>query len=164
VIGAKNGNFSAFSFCPSTLYPNTNCFVIASFDSSTLGQQSANIQFVDSASNSPQLVGLTAKVVSTVITVTPTSISFGNVKVGTPSTQNVSITNDVSTPLLLGISVSGTDFSQTTNCPIIINPSANCTVFVTFKPSAKKTRTGTLAISTDARNGSQNVPLSGTGD
>ena len=164
VIGAKNGNFSAFSFCPSTLYPNTNCFVIASFDSSTLGQQSANIQFVDSASNSPQLVGLTANVVSTVITVTPPSINFGNVKVGTPSTQNVSITNDVSTPLLLGISVSGTDFSQTTNCPIIINPSANCTVFVTFKPSAKKTRTGTLAISTDARNGSQNVPLSGTGD
>jgi hypothetical protein len=55
------------------------------------------------------------------------------------------------------------DFSQTNNCPGVLNPSASCLVYVTFTPTAAGTRPGSLVVSDDAPGGSQTVNLSGTG-
>jgi hypothetical protein len=44
-----------------------------------------------------------------------------------------------------------------------VNAGANCTISVTFKPTAAGTRTGTLSVSDNASNSPQSIPLSGTG-
>src|SRR5260370_21942134 len=69
-----------------------------------------------------------------------------------------------SMPLFLGISVTVTgDFLQSNNCPSRVAPGANCTVNVSFKPTAVGARTGVLLLTDNASASPQNVLLPGTG-
>ena len=100
--------------------------------------------------------------------VSPTSISFGNQSVGTGSTvRSATLTNtgnaDMNVP---SISVSGTnagDFSQTNSCGSIVAAGSNCTISVTFTPTATGTRRATITIADDATSSPQTVTLSGRG-
>jgi hypothetical protein len=42
-------------------------------------------------------------------------------------------------------------------------PAASCTINVTFTPTAKGSRTGSLTVTNDAKNSPQTVALSGDG-
>src|SRR5260370_17714507 len=67
-------------------------------------------------------------------------------------------------PLFLGISVTVSgDFLQSNNCPSRVAPGANCTVNVSFKPTAVGARTGVLLLTDNASASPQNVLLTGTG-
>src|SRR5260370_25766006 len=67
-------------------------------------------------------------------------------------------------PLFLGISVTVSgDFLQSNNCPSRVAPGANCTVNVSFKPTAVGARTGVLLLTDNASASPQNVMLTVTG-
>jgi len=97
----------------------------------------------------------------------PSSLAFAPQKVGTSSaTQTVTVTNLGSEPLSIsGISASA-GFAETDNCSTPLSPSGNCSISVTFTPTAVGEQNGTLTI-TDNDNGvngsQQTVALSGTG-
>lgn len=96
----------------------------------------------------------------------PTSVAFTSKAVGTAtSAQTVTLTNSGNADLSVSsIAVSGTnagDFSQTNNCGASIAAGANCTMSVTFKPTAAGTRTAGVVVTDSAPGGSQTVPLSG---
>jgi hypothetical protein len=55
------------------------------------------------------------------------------------------------------------DFAQSNNCGNSVAPRANCTISVTFTPSASGIRTGTLTITDNAAGGSQALSLTGIG-
>jgi hypothetical protein len=58
------------------------------------------------------------------------------------------------------------DFAETNNCsspPFALGAGANCTINVTFTPTAGGTRTGTLTITDDQPGSPQVVQLSGQG-
>ena len=97
------------------------------------------------------------------VRVSPLSISFGNVVVGTTSAPRlVSVTNTGSATLIVsGVSASA-NFVQSNNCTQIA-PKMKCTITVTFSPVARMHYTGTLTISDNASPGTQSVPLQGTG-
>jgi hypothetical protein len=61
------------------------------------------------------------------------------------------------------IAVSG-DFSQQDTCGSDVAQGSNCTISVTFNPTAGGSRTGTLKIEDDAPNSPQIVTLTGTGN
>ena len=97
----------------------------------------------------------------------PASLSFGGWAVQTSSTPStILLKNTTSAPLTISnISVSG-DFTQSSNCPMSPSTLAgklNCSISVTFTPTATGTRTGTLTISDDAPTNPQTAQLSGTG-
>jgi len=97
----------------------------------------------------------------------PPSLSFaGQLVTTTSAAQNVTLKNTQEVPLTIsGISTSG-DFGQTSNCPLSPNTLAagsTCAISVTFAPTALGPRTGTLAVSDDARTSPQTTSLSGTG-
>lgn len=165
ITGGKKGDFLSNSyFCSSPLSPGASCYVFVTFTGTVLGNQSATLKFVDNAPSSPQLVALSADVVSPIITLSPASINFGSVKVGTPVIRNVTLTSKVAASLPLTIGLSGSaDFTQTSNCPSVLGPNGSCTIFVTFDPSAKAARTGTLTVTTFG-NANKSVKLSGQGD
>jgi hypothetical protein len=67
---------------------------------------------------------------------------------------------------IVSITITGTnsgDFSQTSTCGTTVAPEANCTISVTFRPTAANTRTASLTITDSASNSPQKVTLSGTG-
>jgi hypothetical protein len=93
-----------------------------------------------------------------------TSLVFAAQKVGTSSKpQTVEITSD-GNPLLIGNIRASGDFSETENCPASLALGKSCKIQVTFKPTQKGARTGTLTINNNDANSPHTVALSGTGD
>ncbi|HEX4751102.1 MAG TPA: choice-of-anchor D domain-containing protein, partial [Bryobacteraceae bacterium] len=101
-------------------------------------------------------------------TLNPTSLSFGNQTVSTTSTaQTVTLTNSGNQSLTISsISITGTnsgDFSQTNNCGSSLSSNGNCTISVTFTPSATGSRAALLSISDNASGSPQQLSLTGAG-
>jgi Cep192 domain 4/Beta-propeller repeat len=152
-VAASGGTCSInITFTPNSLTPETGTFSIA-----------------DNATGSPHLINVsgTGVTTATAVTVTPTSLSFGNVTVGqVSSAQTVTITNTGTTTLnISSISTSG-DFSQTNTCSAllnVLNVGQSCNVSVTFSPTSSGSRGGALSISDNAVGSPQSVALSGTG-
>ncbi len=92
-------------------------------------------------------------------------LNFGNVQVGSSSTQPVTLTNTAqSTVNILQAIVAGPGFSLSVfTAPVSLEPGQRFTLNVTFAPNAAGALSGTLVILSDATNPSLTVPLSGTG-
>jgi hypothetical protein len=109
--------------------------------------------------------GTTTKTVTGIsnLSLFPTSLSFVATPPATSAPQTVTYTNNGSSSLnLYTISITGTGFAQTNNCPPNLAPKAFCTVTVTFTPAAPGTFTGVLGVLPTGFP-EQDVPLTGTG-
>ena len=95
-------------------------------------------------------------------------LNFGSVKVGSNSILTLTVTNQSGTTLTISsIATSGSGasaYSQGNTCGSTLAGYANCTVTVTFKPSAKKKYTASLKFTDSATGPARTIPLSGTGD
>jgi hypothetical protein len=103
-----------------------------------------------------------------VVSLSPTSLSFGNQQVGIGSTpQVITLTNTGNATLSvtsIKIATSNTgDFSQTNTCPSSLAASASCTISVTFTPTKTGNRSSTVKFTDNATGSPQSVPISGTG-
>ena len=97
----------------------------------------------------------------------PSTLILGNQIVGTTSgEQTVTVTNNGGASLAINaITVTGTnagDFAQTNTCPSSLAVNANCTISVTFTPSASGARSGNITL-TEGSGSTQTIALSGTG-
>jgi archaellum component FlaF (FlaF/FlaG flagellin family) len=161
------GQFGMTSTCGASVAPGASCTISVTFSPLTQGSKSGTVTILDSASSKPQVIELSGP--STVVELSPASLTFAAQKVGTKSApQPVQITNTGSTTLnLTKIAINGAqaqDFSQTNNCGSAINAGASCTIQVTFDPSKTGTRTGVIDV-TDSGGGSpQKVHLGGIGN
>ena len=102
------------------------------------------------------------------VTVSPTSISFGNQAQGTTSSvHKVTLKNGQSSAITISsISTNLSDFGETNNCPVspaTLKAGASCTISVTFTPSVQGTRNGTLTVVDTGLSSPQLVTLTGTG-
>src|SRR5439155_370318 len=142
------------------------------FTPSANGSRSASVTITDNAADSPQNVALSGTGVSPVVSLSPSSLSFGNQNTGSTSTaQTVTLTNTGTAALSISsIAITGTnasDFAQTaTTCPSspsTLAANASCTISVTFTPSANGSRSASLTFTDNATNSPQGAALSGTG-
>ena len=98
----------------------------------------------------------------------PTSLTFGNQSVGTPSSeQNVVLTNGGSGTLTIdSVGFGGTDpgdYSEIDNCSPSVASHGTCTIQVTFTPTATGSRTALLTVTDSDSTSPQSIDLSGTG-
>lgn len=101
---------------------------------------------------------------TTVVSLSPTSLSFAPQRAGTTSgAKNVTLKNSGAASLTIGPIVSSGDFAQTNNCGSSLPAGFACTIAVTFTPTAKGTRTGSLTVSDSAPDSPQAVSLTGKG-
>jgi hypothetical protein len=101
---------------------------------------------------------------SATLSASPTSLSFPSTTVGSnSSSQTVTVTNSGTAAAAVSSIAATGDFTQASTCGTSINAGANCTVTVTFHPTATGSRTGTLTVASNATNPSLTVALSGTG-
>ena len=105
-----------------------------------------------------------------VAALSPTSVDFGNVTVGSTTAPLVVYvvntgdqTLDFSSPAISITGANSLDFSQTNTCGVTLAPNQICTISVNFTPSATGTRSASLTISDNAPGSPQSVPLSGQG-
>jgi len=99
------------------------------------------------------------------ISISPATLTFGNLLIGAFSIQTVTIANFGGSPLdISSISATG-DFSQTNNCPNSLVAGAGCTASVSFAPMVAGPAIGLLTINDDSGNlgASQTITLAGTG-
>jgi sugar lactone lactonase YvrE len=101
-------------------------------------------------------------------TLSAKSLTFSKQVVGTVSSaQTIKLTN--AGPQLLGftgVAISGTnaaDFAVTHDCAATLAAAQDCTISVTFTPTAGASRTAVLTITDTSSDGPQTVHLTGTG-
>jgi hypothetical protein len=96
--------------------------------------------------------------------VAPGPLTFANQAAATTSQpQTLTLTNSGTVPLSLdsiSIAAGATEFSQTNACPPSLAAGANCTVSVTFSPSAAGSQNAVLNVVTDGA--TITVPLAAT--
>ena len=98
------------------------------------------------------------------VTLSPTSLNFGNQTVGQPSTpQPVTLTNNQSVSLTITSITTSGDYSQTNNCGTSLNANSSCTINVVFTPTTTGTRTGTLTVNDNGPGNPQTASLTGVG-
>jgi hypothetical protein len=98
------------------------------------------------------------------LSVSSPSVSFGNVTVGNSTAQLVSLTNTGTADLSISnISTSGTGFNTSAGSNIVLTPNQSVTVSVNFVPAAPGNVSGSLAVSSNARDSMLQIPLPGTG-
>jgi Abnormal spindle-like microcephaly-assoc'd, ASPM-SPD-2-Hydin/Fibronectin type III domain len=115
--------------------------------------------------NSPQTFTLNLYPVASSgssLSVTPSSLSFGNVTLNTASTLSVTLKNTGNSPITGTAAVTGAGFSGSP-LPGTLSPGQSSTVTVQFDPSSAGAATGALTIQTNAENPSVIVALTGTG-
>ena len=168
VSGTNASDFAQTNNCGTSVAAGANCTISVTFKPSAGGSRSAALAVTDDAAGSPQSVSLAGTGVSTGVTVSPSSVAFGNQSVGaTSSARPVTLTNAGSSALSITsiavLGVNASDFAQSNNCGSSVAAGANCTINVTFKPSAAGSRSAALAIADNATGSPQSVSLSGTG-
>jgi len=161
------GNFRIqTNTCGSTVQPGGSCTISVTFTPLGAGGRSGKLSVFDNAAGSPQSVILMG--VGTVVTVSPSSLTFASQRLGTTSPpQTVTLTNVGSTSITISsirfFGGNPGDFAQTNNCGTSLGGSSSCSINVTFTPHARGARSSTLAIYDTGGGSPQTVTVSGTG-
>ena len=149
-----------------TLAPGTSCTVQVGFSPASVGTLSGSLTFTDDATNSPQVVGLSGSGVQPAVSLSATSLAFGNQLIGTTSTpMPVTVTNSGTDTLNIAAATVAAPFAVVSDgCSNTAVPAGStCTIQIDFAPNATGPATGTLSIPDDAPGSPHAVALSGTG-
>jgi hypothetical protein len=168
-ITATGPGFSVGGFSlPLNVNVGQQITVTMAFLPTALGTVSGNISIVSNAPTSPTSVALSGTGIAATLTlgISPTSLNFGNVTMGTSSpTQNVTITNTGNSSVAISqINLSGAGYSMTGSSALVtLSPSQNITLVVQFSPTTAGTISGTITIISSATGSPASVPLTGVG-
>jgi hypothetical protein len=176
VLNAVGPDGAAFSVVGGTcvigapLFQSQTCSINVSFAPGSAGSKTATVQIASTGSFPPTLtltgVGLAGPNPS--LNLSATSLAFADTPAGARSLpQDVRLTSTGSGIVTVtALSTTGPYAIQSTTCPSLpftLPAGSQCTVSVSFGPTAKGAAAGTLHLTTDAAPQERDVSLSGTG-
>ena len=99
------------------------------------------------------------------LSTSPSSISFGNVVIGSTNSQPITVTNTGNASLLITrVTISGSGFTMTSvPTPVTLAVGQSSVATVTFNPQAPGNVTGSISLVSDAPTSPATISLSGTG-
>src|SRR5262249_53349545 len=117
------------------------------------------------ATNSPTAIALSGTGVQPLISVSPSSASFGNVITGTTSSKTITLQNPGSSTLNVSqATLTGTGYTLSgLALPLAIAPGGASSFSAAFAPASAGTFAGSLAIVSNASSSPASVALNGTG-
>jgi hypothetical protein len=158
-------DFSVSSILLTLAAGQTTTFDVT-FAPATSGSASGSLSLISDASNSPSTLSLAGNgVVSTggQLTLSPASLDFGDVTVGSSDTQTVTLTNSGDASLTISqADLTGADFSIS-SLLVTLAAGQTTTFSVTFAPTTSGSHTGALTLTSDASNSPSTLPLAGNG-
>ena len=171
VSGPNASDFAQTNNCGSSLAAVASCTISVTFKPSAAGTLAAAVTLTDNAGNDAKAVSLSGTGVgrSTLASISPSRLTFGNEPVNTASSpQAITLNNTGRADLsITSIAFNGTDatnFTELDTCNSPVEAGGNCTITILFTPSAIGTRTASLAIIDNASGSPQSVSLSGNGE
>jgi hypothetical protein len=159
------GAFGETSTCGSTLAAGASCTASVTFAPKITGSLSGSLTFTNDGTPSFESVALSGTGTKPAVTLSPASLNFGSQQVSTTSpAQTVTLTNTgTATLTLTSISASGNYAVPSNTCGSSLLVDKTCTISVTFTPTGKGTRTGSLSVVDNASPSTQWVSLTGSG-
>jgi hypothetical protein len=152
---------------PVSLAPGTSATLTAAYKPTAAGSVTAKITVTSNAVGSPTIVDLSATAAAAAVQLTPSasSLSFGSVTVGSSGTSQLTVKSTGNTNATISkVTVTGTGFVLGGSAAsVILDPSQTESYTVNFDPKAAGSISGTLTITSNAKNSPLNIPLSGTG-
>ena len=150
-----------------TIAPGSSCSFPLTFDPTVANLSYGTLTFSSNATVAQAVLPITGDaIVSTgpAVTLSSQSLDFGSVPIGSTSNQQMVTVMNVGNALLTVTSVTTSgDFTQTNNCNTSVLQNEDCTIVLTFSPTAGGTRTGSLTITSNALGSPQTVSLTGAG-
>jgi len=166
------GGASQFGYtttCQAALDPAASCQVVVTFSPTIAGSASATISVTDGVVTTPPASGTVVGIALSRPGITidcANGNTFDPTVVGKTSLPTVcTVSNDSSSSQATGALTAATtgEFAvATNNCTASLAPGLSCTLSLTFSPTAKGPRTGTITV-TGANGGATNANLTGTG-
>ena len=154
---------------PATLNPGQSMTLQVQFKPTATGSATGNLTIsCNSTTGSTAVVSLsgTGTTANSQLTLSATTLSFGNVAVNSSTTQSLTLTSSGTSAVTVNAaSITGSGFTLVGGSfPITLNPNQSTTLQVQFKPTAAGSVTGSLTVTSNSTNGSSAaVSLSGTG-
>jgi hypothetical protein len=168
-VTATGSGFSVSGFSlPLNVSVGQQTTITVAFLPTVVGSASGNISIVSNAPTSPSSVSLSGNGIAAtfILSISPTSLSFGNVTTGTSSSaQSVIITNTGNSNVVISqITVSGAGYTLTGgSAPVTLTPLQTVSLSVQFGPTVAGTVSGNVSIVSNATGSPATVPLTGTG-
>jgi trimeric autotransporter adhesin len=141
-----------------TLLPSQSCNINITFtpQPDAANDTSARIsalQITSDASTALDFISLLGTATPSPLTLTPLSLNFGSVQVGSTATLPLQITNTSPTPITFNSITTTSGYLTTGDCPTPGTPiaaSTSCTLQVAFTPTQTGAIPGTVTVSTSA--------------
>jgi hypothetical protein len=154
---------------PVILSPTQSLTLQVEFKPTAAGASSGQLTISsNSTTGSAALVALsgTGTAANPQLTISASTLSFGNVAVNTAASQTLTLTSTGTTPVTVNSgSIVGADFTFVGGSfPVTLNPNQTLLISLQFKPSMAGAATGQLTLSSNSTTGgTAQVNLSGTG-
>jgi len=152
---------------PSTLTAGQSTSFTAKFSPTAAGNATGSISIVSNAPGSPLVIALSGSGTASQpqLTISPASVAFGSVSVGSSGSQTVTLTNAGNATLTVTqASPSGTGFSMSgASMPMTINAGSSASFSAIFAPTTTGAASGSISIVSNAPGSPAAIALSGTG-
>src|SRR5271163_2705893 len=152
---------------PSTLTAGQSTSFTAKFSPTAAGNATGSISIVSNAPGSPLVIALSGSGTASQpqLTISPASVAFGSVSVGSSGSQTVTLTNAGNATLTVTqASPSGTGFSMSgASMPMTINAGGSASFSTIFAPTATGAASGSISIVSNAPGSPATIALTGTG-
>ena len=162
----NRADFALTTTCTPSLLPGGQCTISVTFTPQGAGLRNASIPITVTAPGFSQSVVVPLNGQASTLTLSASSLSFGQQQVGANNTSPLSIvaTNDGTTPVTFTSITASGDFSETDNCTKApLQPTTTCSIRVTFAPTTAGSSVGALTLTDNAPGSPQIVLLMGTG-
>ena len=149
---------------PVVLAPNQSSTFQVTFAPTVAGALSGSLAIVSTAANSNLALAITGTAVTPgMLGVSPASLGFGSVQVGSSQTQPATLTNSGGSSLTINSATpTGSGFAMSgLALPMTLSPGQSAAFSVSFAPQSAGNVTGNIAFSSS--NATASLPLSGTG-
>ncbi|MGC1188177.1 MAG: choice-of-anchor D domain-containing protein [Candidatus Acidiferrales bacterium] len=164
VATTGNGYGATGISLPLQLAAGQSASLVVTFESTKPGGVFGTLVVASNAPASPMTIGLSATVGAALaqLTVSSSSVSFGNAPVGAATTQTVTLTNTGNSAVSISsVSAGGVAFAVNDAPEVTLAPNQSVTVAVNFSPTVTGLATGNLIVTSNAP--PVQVGLSGNG-
>ncbi len=163
-ISAKGSDFRISGFSGRTiLAPGHTIKLTVFFSPKSAGELTGDISITTVTKAAEAMATLRGTGAKSRLSMTPSAVNFGNVSVGSPTTQTMKLTDDsTESVLVISKSVSGTYFSISgLSTPQTLTPHQSLIFTVKFDPKTAGSAKGKISVV--ASGGAETIDLSGVG-
>lgn len=165
-VAAAGAGFTVSGFPGAvTLAAGQSLPLTANYSPASAGAAVGSISIVSTATNSPLAISLSGTGAQPQISVAPSSLSFGNLVVGTSGTQKLTISNPGTATLnVTQATLAGTGFTTSgLALPLSLAPGGASSFNVGFAPASAGAVSGSITLISNAPASSLVIPFSGSG-